>query len=348
MFPGSIASLASGLGATVGPLLGLPGIGPQRTIGGAAIVVLTLVNAFGLRPGKWTQNVLSVTKLAVFAGLLALGAFVAHGARAGGGLSPFFVGGDRPAGMATALIPVLFAYSGWNAATYVAGEMRDPARGLGRALALGTAMCVVLYLAVNAVYLRAMPLADLAQAHEPARSAALALGGLAAGSLLSPLIAICVLSSMQASVLVGPRIYQAMAKDGLFPAPVASVSGKTGAPVVALVLQGGISLAELLTGRFDQLVRFTMFAIIAFSTLAVAAVFVLRVRRPDAPRPFRVPGYPWVPALFVAVSGWMFWSVLTFSDVALEALAGLAIVATGIPAYAAFRYMSRQQQETSR
>jgi APA family basic amino acid/polyamine antiporter len=209
-------------------------------------------------------------------------------------------------------------------------------------------MCVVLYLAVNAVYLRAMPLADLAQAHEPARSAALALGGLAAGSLLSPLIAICVLSSMQASVLVGPRIYQAMAKDGLFPAPVASVSGKTGAPVVALVLQGGISLAELLTGRFDQLVRFTMFAIIAFSTLAVAAVFVLRVRRPDAPRPFRVPGYPWVPALFVAVSGWMFWSVLTFSDVALEALAGLAIVATGIPAYAAFRYMSRQQQETSR
>jgi basic amino acid/polyamine antiporter, APA family len=344
-FPGSIASLASGLGATVAPILGWSGIGPQRAIGAAAIVVLTVVNSFGLRPGKWTQNVLSVTKLAVFAGLLALGALVTHASS--GGLSPFFVAGDRPAGIAGALIPVLFAYSGWNAATYVTGEMRDPGRGLGRALALGTGLCVALYLAVNAVYLRALPLGDLAKAMEPARAATLALGGPAAGAILSPLIAICVLSSMQASVLVGPRIYQTMARDGLFPSPVASVSRRTGAPVVALVLQAAISLGELFTGRFDQLVRFTMFAIIAFSTLAVLAVFVLRVRAPDAPRPFRVPGYPWVPGLFVAVSAWMFWSVLTFSDVALEALAGLAIVVTGVPAYAAFRYMGRQQ-ETSR
>ncbi len=345
MFPGSIASLAAGLGATLAPMLGLSGLGAQRTIGGAAIVALTALNSFGLRPGKWTQNALSGTKLAVFAGLLALGAFVAH---PGSGLTPFFVAGDRPAGMATALIPVLFAYSGWNAATYVSGEMRDPARGLGRALALGTGLCVVLYLAVNAVYLRAMPITDLAHAMEPARAAALALGGLPAGSVLSPLIAVCVLSSMQASVLVGPRIYQAMAKDGLFPAPVANTSDRTGAPVVALVLQGFIALVELFTGRFDQLVRFTMFAIIAFSTLAVAAVFVLRVRRPDAPRPFRVPGYPLMPGVFVAVSLWMFWSVLTFSDVAIEALMGFVIVATGIPAYAAFRYMGRRQQETAR
>jgi APA family basic amino acid/polyamine antiporter len=342
MFPGSIASLASGLGATVGPMMGMSGTWGQRAIGGSAIVLLTGVNAFGLRPGKWTQNILSVTKLVVFAGLLALGALVTRGP--GGGLTPFFVPGDRAAGMAAALIPVLFAYSGWNAATYVAGEMREPARGLGRALGLGTGLCVLLYLAVNAVYLRAMPIGDLARASEPARSAALALGGGAAGSVMSPLIAICVLSSMQASVLVGPRIYHAMARDGLFPSRVASVSAKTGAPVVALVLQGVIALAELLTGRFDQLVRFTMFAIIAFSTLAVVAVFVLRVRMPDAPRPFRVPGYPFVPAVFVAVSGWMFWSVLTFSDVRLEALAGLAIVVTGVPAYAAFRYMGRRPQ----
>jgi len=343
MFPGSIASLASGLGATVAPMMGMSGTWGQRAIGGSAIVLLTGVNAFGLRPGKWTQNILSVTKLVVFAGLLALGALVTRGP--GGGLTPFFVPGDRAAGMAAALIPVLFAYSGWNAATYVAGEMREPARGLGRALGLGTGLCVLLYLAVNAVYLRAMPIGDLARASEPARSAALALGGGAAGSMLSPLIAICVLSSMQASVLVGPRIYHAMARDGLFPSRVASVSAKTGAPVVALVLQGVIALAELFTGRFDQLVRFTMFAIIAFSTLAVVAVFVLRVRMPDAPRPFRVPGYPFVPAVFVAVSGWMFWSVLTFSDVRLEVLAGLAIVVTGVPAYAAFRYMGRQPQE---
>ena len=342
MFPGSIASLAAGLGTTAAPLFGFTGAIAPKVIGGFAIVTLTVVNAFGLRPGKWTQNVLSVTKLAAFVGLLGLGLLVGRAAQ--GGLTPFFAPGDRAGGMATALIPVLFAYSGWNAATYVSGEMRDPTRTLGRALALGTGMCVVLYLAVNMVYLRAMPLGDLAQAKEPARAAALALGGVPAAAALSPLVAVCVLSSMQASVLVGPRIYHAMATDGLFFAPVARLHAKSRVPVVALVLQGAISLVQLLSGRFDQLVRFTMFAIVSFSTLAVGAVIVLRVRRPDAVRAFRVPGYPWVPCLFIAVSVWMLWNVLTFGDGAREALVGLAIVATGVPAYVAFRARPRQEE----
>jgi APA family basic amino acid/polyamine antiporter len=346
MFPGSIASLASGLGATLAPLFGATGPGLPRAIGALAIAGLTALNALGVRPGKWTQNVLSLTKLTVFAALLLLGAFVAS--RGAGGLSPFFVPGDRPGPMASALVSTLFAYSGWNAATYVSGEMRDPTRGLGRALALGTGLCVALYLAVNAAYLRAMPLAQLAKSSEPARAAALALGGPAAGAVLSPLIAICVLSSMQASVMVGPRIYQAMAKDGLFPAPVARSHATTGVPVLAIGLQGLVSLALLFTGSFDQLVGFTMFAIITFSTLAVLAVVVLRFRMPDAPRPFKVPGYPLVPALFVVASVWMIWSVLTFGSLVTQALAGLAIVATGIPAYLVFRYMHRGQQETSR
>ena len=284
---------------------------------------------------------LSVTKLAAFVVLLGLGLLV--GRASVGGLSPFFAPGDRAGGVATALIPVLFAYSGWNAATYVSGEMRDPARTLGRALALGTGLCVVLYLAVNAVYLRAMPLGDLGQAKEPARAVALALGGVPAAAVLAPLVAVCVLSSMQASVLVGPRVYHAMATDGLFFAPVARLHPRSRVPVVALALQGAISLVQLLSGRFDQLVRFTMFAIVTFSTLTVAAVIVLRVRRPDAVRAFRVPGYPWVPGLFVLVSVWMLWNVLTFGDGAREALVGLAIVATGVPAYVAFRARPRQE-----
>jgi APA family basic amino acid/polyamine antiporter len=349
MFPGSIASLASGLGATVAPLVG-GGVATQRAVGAIAIVALTLLNSLGLRPGKWTQNLLSLTKLAVFAGLLVLGALVTR--RGAGGLSPFFVPGDRPMPMAGALVSTLFAYSGWNAATYVSGEMRDPARGLGRALALGTGMCVALYVAVNAVYLRAMPVSELAKSAEPARAAALALGGPAAGVVLTPLIAICVVSSMQASVMVGPRIYQAMAKDGLFPAPIARSHAVTGVPVASIVLQGFVSLVLLFTGSFDQLVGFTMFAIITFSTLVVVAVFVLRVRMPEAPRPFKVPGYPLVPALFVAASAWMIWSVLMFGSLVNQALAGLAIVATGIPAYLVFRYIGRQErrspQESSR
>ena len=342
-FPGSIASLASGLGATVAPMLGLAGDVAPKVIGIAAIVALTSINALGLRPGKWTQNTLSATKLAAFAVLLVLGAVVAR--PSAGGLSPFFAPGDRPAGVATALIPVLFAYSGWNAATYVAGEMRHPRHGLGRALAFGTGACALLYVAVNAVYLRALPLAGLASADNPARAAAEALGGSAGAAVLSPLVAVCVLSSMQASVLVGPRIYQAMATDGVFFSSLGRVHPRSGAPVTALVAQGAIAVAQLLSGRFDQLVGFTMFAIVAFSTLTVGAVIVLRVRRPAAERAFHVPGYPWVPLFFIVVNVWMLWNVLTFGEQGpLHALVGLAIVGLGVPAYAAFRARARSRE----
>jgi APA family basic amino acid/polyamine antiporter len=339
-FPGSIAALAAGLGGTVAPILGWSAAWAPRAIGVAAILALTLVNAMGLRPGKWTQNVLSLAKLAAFVGLLGLGALVHRSGTSG--LSPFFVPGDRAGGLATALVPVLFAYSGWNAATYVSGEMRDAKKSLGRALALGTSMCIALYLAVNAAYLHAMPVADLAQTREPARAAAYLLGGDAAAAVLSPLFAVCVLSSMQASVLVGPRIYHAMASDRLFFAPLGTLHPRTKVPLASLLAQAVVSIVLLLSGGFEELVRFTGSAIVAFSTLTVAAVIVLRVRRPEAERAFRVPGYPWVPGLFIVVNVWVLWSVLTFSDSSpREALFGLAIVATGVPAYAAFRARSR-------
>src|SRR5258708_3724125 len=152
---------------------------------------------------------------------------------------------------------------------------------------------------------------------------------------------------MQASVLVGRRVYHAMVVDRLFFAPLGRLSGKARVPIVALAVQGAITIALLWSGRFDQLVRFTMSAIVAFSTLTVASVVVLRIRRPDAPRAFRVPGYPLVPAIFVVVNVWMLWNVLTFQDSSpREALFGLAIVATGVPAYLAFRARSRVEETT--
>jgi APA family basic amino acid/polyamine antiporter len=343
VFPGSIAALADGFGSTVAPLLGLGGWAP-KVIGLMAIAALTGLNALGLSPGKWAQNVLSATKLAAFCGLLALGAVVPH---ALSGAPPPIApavphAGASGGGVATALIPVFFAYSGWNAATYITGEMREPRRGLGKALALGTGLCAALYVAINAIYLRAMPLAELAATDQPARAAAMHLGGAGAAAVLSPLIAICVLSSMQASVLVGPRLAQAMAADGMFFAPVGRIHSTTGVPLIALLTQGFVSSVQLLfIGSFGQLVDFSTSAIVAFSTLTVAAVFVLRRRRPDAARPFRVPVYPLVPLLFVAVNIWVLWCVLASGPGALAALKGLAIVATGIPAYAAFRAWGR-------
>jgi APA family basic amino acid/polyamine antiporter len=290
----------------------------------------------GIDAGKWTQNALSAIKLAAFVALLGLGLVLGKGES---GLSPLVVPGDHPAGLAVALIPVMFAYAGWNAATYVTGEMRDPARGLGRALAIGTGLCVALYVAVNVVYLRAMPLSELARATDPARAAAVRLGGPTAAAVLSPLVAVCVLSSLHATVLVGPRIYKAMADDGLFPGAFGRVHPRTGAPVLALAAQAVIASVQLVSGSFDQLLTFAMFAIVAFSTLTVASVFVLRSRRPDAPRPFRVPGYPLVPGLFVAINAWVLWNVVQHGENGgRQALVGLvAILATGVPAYAVLR-----------
>ncbi len=346
-FPGSIAALASGFGSAVAGMLGLSAAGAPKVIGLVAIAGLTLVNVFGLRSGRWTQNVLSATKLAAFAVLLGLGLLVRGSGW--GGLVPFVAPGDAPGKIASGLVPALFAYSGWNAATYVTGEMRDPSRGLWRALAIGTGLCVVLYLAVNAAYLRALPLDELARTGEPAREAAVRLGGPAAAVLLGPLVAVCVLSSLQATILVGARIYYAMATDGLFFRPFGRLHASTGVPVVALAVQGVISAIELWTwqGSFDELLAFAMFAIVSFSILTGSAVFVLRVRRADAPRPFRVPGYPFVPGLFVAVSLWVLWSVFQYN--AHETKIGLGLVATGIPAYLAFRrFNARRLQEPSR
>lgn len=343
---GFIAALAGGFGSNLAALLGLTGGNAPVAIGVAAISVLTVVNILGLQAGKWVQNSLSAAKLLVFAVLLVLG-FLVHREPAPlfgsmGRLPPLASSGDPAGGIAAALVPVLFAYTGWNAATYVAGEMREPTRGLARALALGTGLCVVLYLAINVAYLRAMPLSELAATSDPARVTAIRLGGHAAAQVLGPLVALCVLSALQATVLVGPRVYHAMAADGLFFAPLARTHPKLHTPVAALAVQAVVAVVQLVSGSFDQLLTFAMFVIVAFSTLAVTAVFVLRVRKPLAFRPFRVPGYPLVPALFVAVNVWVLWSVITQG--AHAALIGLAIVATGVPAYVLFRPRIRPEE----
>jgi APA family basic amino acid/polyamine antiporter len=348
-FPGSIAALAAGFGAAMAEMSGAKGPHVASTIGVIAIVALTALNALGLEPGKWVQNTLSASKLAAFAALLALGTCV----------SPLASFESAPAsgsgwtGIAMALVPTMFAYSGWNAATYIAGEIRDPARSLGRSLAIGTLVCTALYVAVNLSYMRAMPLAELANTVDPARITALRLGGPRVSACVGPLVALCILSSLQATIQVGPHLYRSMSLDGVFFRWVAITHPRTRVPLAALVAQAVIAIVELVSNRFDQLITLVMVPLIAFSTLTVVGVFVLRARRPDTHRPFRVPAYPLVPLLFVAVNAWVLWSVLAHSS--SEAIAigswhvpstfiGAAIVATGVPVYFVFRAHSRAEE----
>jgi APA family basic amino acid/polyamine antiporter len=338
-FPGSIATLASGFGRNVCALLGLDR-GYETFVGIGVVVLLTGLNVLGLKRGKGVQNVLSVAKLLVFALVIVLGFFFGHGQ--GAHFVPFFDGHQSPSGLATALIPIYFAYSGWNAATYVAGEMRNPHRDLGRALAFGTLACVVLYLAVNAGFLSALGLPGLKVAKDVAGATAAAAFGPGMGSFVTALVALAVLSSLQATIVTGPRIYHAMAEDGLFVPRLAKLHPTTRVPLSALVVQGVLSCLLLLSGRFEMLLNFTTFALCLFSTICVASVIVLRIKRPDLPRAFKTPGYPITPLVFIAGNVWVLYSLVASG--AHEALIGGLIVLSGVPAFFYFKRAKARAQ----
>src|SRR5262249_13928259 len=198
----------------------------------------------------------------------------------------------------------MFAYSGWNAAVYVAEEIRDPGRNLPLALALGTAAVIVIYLGLNALYLYAMPVASLSSLlnQNDARlidTVADRLFGFVAGNLIAVFTLVSLSASISAMVLAGPRVYFAMARDGLFLPQAAAVHARFHTPAASIVAQGLWSGVLVLCGTLSQLVSYTGFAVVLFAGVAVAASIVLRLREPDAPRPFRAWGYPWVPGIFV-------------------------------------------------
>ena len=235
----------------------------------------------------------------------------------------------------------MFTYSGWNAAAYVAEEVRAPGRNVPLALALGTLAVVIIYLALNALYLFAMPIGELAGVKETfIDSVAAALFGFVAGDLIAAFTIVSISASVSAMVLAGPRVYFAMARDGLFAAPAGRVHPRFRAPTTAIVAQAIWSAILVLSGTLSQLVSYTGFAVILFSAVAVAAVFVLRIREPQAARPFRAWGYPWAPAIFVVAS-----AVIVVNEIVRNpgpSAAGLLIIASGIPVYWWLRRGSRR------
>jgi basic amino acid/polyamine antiporter, APA family len=336
-FPGSIATLASGLGRSIADLLGVPLSPWQNILGAVAVVLLTALNALGHRPGKLAQNVLSGTKIVLFVALIVFGFLkpcTVHAIPTGSGATGPLSG---------ALLPVLFSYSGWNAAAYLTGEIRDPGKNLSKALVLGTLLSMALYLGLNAVYMRMVPLDEMRTTEgSVARVCLDRIFGRGMSAPFSALIAVSIASSLQASVMVGPRIYKAMAEDGLFFKAFGHEHARTGTPLAAVLTQGAIALALLAWGKFEELLNFTAFAIELFSALTVCAVIVLRVREPKRERPFRVPGYPVTPVLYVGVILWVLYTVLAHGM--REAVYGLGMVLLGLPAYLWFSGARRTRE----
>jgi APA family basic amino acid/polyamine antiporter len=235
-----------------------------------------------------------------------------------------------------ALIPVMFSYSGWNAAAYVAEEIREPGRNVPRSLAIGTVGVVIVYLALNVLYLFAMPIADLASLPDGRLTDLVAerLFGFVAGNVLACFTIVSIAASISAMVLAGPRIYYAMARDGVFLAAASRVHPRYRTPVLAIVAQGIWSAVLVLSGTLSQLVAYTGFAVVLFSGIAVLALFVLRRRDPHAHRPFKALGYPLAPGLFVAASLAMVINEIWNSPG--PSVAGVGIILAGIPVYLFF------------
>lgn len=303
-----------------------------QLLGIVLVWVVSLLNYRGLHLGSLTQNLLSLSKLLAIAGLLVAGLGVGTGTWAH--FSPPFVWNETHgvvSALGLALIPVVFTYSGWNAAAYIASEVRNPETTLPRALALGTVITIGVYLALNVLYIYATPVAMLSGVIRVGEQAASALFGIKAAWVVSVLIALSIASAFNVMVLTGGRIYFAMARDGVFFSHAAELHPRFHVPGNALLFQAVWTSVLILSGTFEQLLTYATVAIVGLSALTVGALFFLRRQQPDLLRPYRVWGYPWLPALYVVASIGILLNALW--ERPMECLFGVVLCAAGVPAY---------------
>lgn len=320
----------------------LIGAGGVRGVAIGAIVFLSIINYLGVIPGSRLLNVFVVLKVAALAVLIAAGLFYSGVLDAAQQVAAPGSTGTLTA-FGAALIPIVFAYGGWQNANYVAEEIRDPKRILPICLLLGTTIVALVYVTINVAYLQALGLGGLAATTTPASDAARLLFGAAGDRFVTAAIAISTFGFLNLCVLAPTRVYYAMAADGAFFPQVAKVHPKYQTPSLAIILQSTWAIALTLTGTYGQLLDYVVFADWIFFGLTVASVFVFRATRPDAPRPFRTWGYPVTPALFVLAAIGIVASVIRVSPV--QSAIGAALMLAGIPA---FYYWTASAKATAR
>ena len=314
----------------------IPGI-PENHLAAGVVLGFSLIHASSLQAGTTFQNLLTVLKVCLILGFVGA-AFTVDQVQE---ITLWPQAGDvglitGPA-FAIGLIFVSYAYTGWNAAIYVAGEIKQPSRTLPRSLLLGTLAVTALYALLNYVFLRTVPMDELAGQIEVGFLAGVHIFGEAGGQVTAAIIAGLLASTVSAYVFLGPRILMVMGED--MPALTwLSVKSQRGLPVNAFVFQTLVTLAFIYTSTFDQVMLYASILLIANSTLAVAGVYVLRMNEPNLPRPYRTWGYPVTPAVFLAVNIWTLMYVLRTRT--FESFVGLVILGVGLALYAAVQRLT--------
>ena len=299
--PGSIAAYAVGTTTFLGGVIDIDPSSKAVAIG--LVIVFTAINCFPVRAGGWLQTVLTIMKVAMIGGL-AIGALFF--ARGGDWSRVTDTGGGFPGWSAfgVMVLAALWAYDGWNNLPMAAGEVRDPQRNLPRAIVWGSLGVFAIYALVNIGYFHALPFTEVAAPGDTsiAQRAATTFFSGPAQALLAAAMAISAISAMNGSMLTGARVPYAVASDGLAPRALATVSEQTRVPVVSILVQGGLACLYALSGTFDELTDAVVFASWLFYALNAGTVLLLRVREPDRERAFRVPGFPVVPVIFMALA----------------------------------------------
>ncbi len=362
---GTIAALAAGFSLYLGsvfPALGadhaVAAFGPltlhghalafaltrRHLFAAAAIAAQTVINIFGVRAGAVLQNIATWIKFAAIAGFLVLGLAVGRGSWGHYATSLAPSAGSRPllAGLGVALIAVFWALDGWVYITWVAGEVKDPHRNIPRSLVWGLLLVGLIYLAINAVYLYALPMSGITATTTVVQSAAMAMFSPAAGRWLGLMIAVSCFGAMASCILSGARVYYAMAEDGVFFRALARVHPRWHTPVWSLALQGIWAAVLVAILEYADLFTYVMFMMVLSYVLTVAALFVLRRKMPGAERPYRCAGYPWLPGLYVVLGG--IWAANALWEKPKDALIGIFIVLVGVPLYVYWRWQKTLKQ----
>jgi APA family basic amino acid/polyamine antiporter len=338
--PGSIAAYGVGAATFLSPLFG--GFSSAALVGVSLLFVVsfTLLNCLSVKSGGLVQVILTSLKVAMIGTVIFGCFFLSKGSSSG-----FATPGDWTwrgwSAFGSALIAALWAYDGWNNLPMAAGEVRDSQRNVPRALVIAMLLILLIYGTVNVAYFYALPFGELLTARSPintdpqalpvATKAALTFLGASGISFLTVAFAISALGAMHGSILSGARVPFAMARERLFFKPFAYVSPKTHSPLVSILVQGVWACVLACSGKFDQLTDYVIFGSYLFYALCASAVIVLRIRRPDLVRTYKVPGYPFVPIIFVSLT--LVLLANTLITMPRESGIGLIIISLGVPVY---------------
>lgn len=302
-----------------------------KPLAAGLLVVLSGVNYLGVRSGSITQNIFTVLKLLALAILIGAGIFFAGGATPAHNEVAAIEGFGVVRALGYALIPVLFAYGGWQYSNNIASEIVAPERTLPKALAIGTGIVVAAYLLANVAYIRVLGAAGLANSLAPAADTMRAVMGPVGGALMAAGIMVSTIGFVNSGVLSAPRMLQAMASDGLFFRFAARLHPRYHTPTGGIVLQAALAIILLLSGTYGQLLDYVVFADWIFFGLIVCTVFVYRRRDTGTSVPYRTPGYPLLPALFVVCAVFVVVSVVWSNP--RNAILGVVLMGIGVPAF---------------